>query len=534
MKMFSDVKSKLIKKIDNELFKVYFKGIFIYNNFIDEEAVYSFLDSFSNNSFNFEGTKGNYIIQILDKETGKKFCFTDNSGIYRIYFFKNNISESFLDLVGQISTSEVQLNLNSIVEFLHFGHIYFNKTFVKELQILDKNDFLIIDITDELLIDKKNIPQIEDKPDINFKKSFSDIIRLLKDKNISIDLTGGIDSRLIVSFFNKVIPNFELAISGLPENSDIKIANKIANLIQKPFNPTFHTSIDISKDDLLRIFQNTDGQVDVISYHRNNQLNDDRFNRNIELQISGVGGELFKDFWWLQDFPLYKKKKSNIEKLYNFRIEGTTFPHHILSKELENISLNLKNNTINNLSTFQQSTNTRTYDKIYYEYKMRGNASSYLLSASKYFNVYAPLLELDLVRIGYNLERSSRFFNNFHRMLITSLNKKLAKIKSTEDISSSSLFWYKMADIFGYIKNKSKRITKVLIRKTFKQSVLQESPDNPRVYLDVKKNEFVLEFEQLLKENKIMSEQTSLTSVSKGYFGRFITIGFFIYHIQKD
>ncbi len=531
--MFKNSETSLLRSFDTDLFSVKYKGVFIYKNQIYEQAVRDFLTSSPNASFDFKNVRGNFSIQIFDKKARKTFYFTDNSGLYRIYYYKNILSDSFLDLIQQMDKSEIQLDYDSLVEFLHLGYVHFDRTLLKNVKFLNKNQYIIKSENGEIIVENKNIPLIEENTNLDFKNELSQIIKLFKGMKISADLTGGIDSRLIVSFLNEANLNFETATSGMPENTDVIIAEKVAQLINKDFYVTWHKADNVNNEDLLEIFQKTDSQIDVVRYHRNFQYNEERRERKIELMISGVGGELYKDFWWLQDFPFYRKKKSNIGKLYNLRIEGFNFPHNILNEKIKGISLEFRKRTIGKLEKFKQNFNTATYDKIYYDYKMRGIASAFLSTAGNYFNVYAPLMELDLVRIAFGLNRRERFFNNFHRRLITSVNLELAKILTTEGVSCSSKKLDLISDFFGYTFNKLKRLIKIFLRKFTKKSYLQETPDNPLVYQLIKEQPFNIKYEKLLKRYNIIDENIELTAIPNQYYGRFLTVAILIEFIEN-
>ncbi|RLD59780.1 MAG: hypothetical protein DRJ01_10855 [Bacteroidetes bacterium] len=521
--------------VDLDRFKVYFKGLIYINGFkCGYDTIVEVVNNLSENGkINFNKIKGNYFIIIIDNQKKYKYIFSDNSGIMKIYFNNDTISNSFLELINSNNLSDKKLNYRSIMDFLHFGFIYFNETFLNDVSILSKDKYFEIDDFDNVLSKDKSIAKISDEIALDFYNHFEYINKALTGKKISIDLTGGIDSRLIVTMLSTLNSDFELAISGINGNKDIKIASKIAKIIKKEFFPTYHNPTNITESDLFSIFDITDAQIDIVGYHRNYQLNQERKQRGVDIQISGVGGELYKDFWWLQDFPFYKRKKSNIEKLYNFRIESIGFPHHILEKEMQQISQNFKQLTIERLNDYLLEFNTQTYDNIYYNYKMQGNASAYIRAASNYFTSFAPLLDLDLVRFGFLFSRNERFFNNFHREQISKYNSELAKIKTTELISCSSSTIYKCADVFSYLYDKQLRLSKQILRKIVKKTHFQETPTDNRIYGFVKEFSMIAEIENILKKNRIINHKTDIKSINNNYFGRFITLGLFLKRIGE-
>lgn len=523
------------KKIVFDNFEVYFKGIiFVSGRKAGHESIERIIDFFiGNKRIDFPSIFGNYFVLIIDKRDSKKYFFTDNSGIFKSYIYKDSIFTSFLEIVDyhkEIGLND--LNYSSVVEFLHFGFTYFENTLIESVKRVSGDVYYTFE-NDKIEKKSKGLTPISNSPKVDINKFFSDFVYAVSDKRISLDLTGGFDSRLILSYFIKNNADFELALSGIPGNSDITIASKISGIIQKSFYPTIHSIVGTGEDDLASIFDITDSQIDILDYHRNNQLNKDRLSRGVDLHISGVGGELYKDFWWLQDFPFYNSKKINIEKLYDLRIESSSFPNYILGESVKSISTETRKSNLAKLKEYVLDSNTKTYDNIYYNYKMKTNAGVYISVANNYFISYAPLLEFELVKVGFNLPRCLRFYNNFHRKVITANNPKLAKTRTTEGISSSSNWAIKFLDLFYYAIDKTKRLLKQILRKVFNKTYLQETPTNSDIYNIIRSNQFLEKSIQYLKEIKVLDKNVSADIIPNFLIGRILTLGFLLQRIKK-
>src|SRR5207245_6966712 len=112
-------------------------------------------------------------------------------------------------------------------------------------------------------------------------------------ERVSVDLTGGIDSRLLAVVLNYFGLRFEVAASGVPGNSDVQIARAVAEALGKDFHLTTH---DAAGSDWNELFVISDGLFDLGKTGRPIQLQKDRVKRGITLALSGAGGELYKDF----------------------------------------------------------------------------------------------------------------------------------------------------------------------------------------------------------------------------------------------
>ena len=517
-------------------FIVHYKGFLYVDGFKSgRDSILEILENMAQTSkFDFCAIKGSYVVSIEHKPTGMRWLFADNSGQMKFYYGQNTISPSFLMVLDNEKPSASDLNPRAINDFLHFGFVYFNETFFKSIQALSKDDFFEIDRHGNRKICKKEIPELHGPVKFNFHDHFKNFALALQSyNNISADLTGGFDSRLIVAMLMYFDVDFEMAVSGRQGIKDIKIPAKIAEILQKPFYITYHDATKLREADLRKIFEMVDSQMDVISYHRNYQFNLDRKKRKVDMQLNGSGGALYKDFWWLQDFPFYKKKKSNIEKLYKYRIEAVEFPHYLLGDQLRTVSQKFKNNTIQKLFDYRLTYNTQTYDNINYNHKTQ-NASAYITAASRFFNCTAPLLELDLARFGFSQKRSTRFFNNFHKEYITKYYPQISKIKTTERVRCSSHTKDKIFDVFNYLYDKQIRLTMQILRKTLKKTYLQESPTDKRIYNIVRNFPITDDIENILKKYEIISRDTFLKKVKDQYLGRFISLGMLLERMEQN
>ena len=512
-----------------EIFEVYYTGFFFLPGFPNG------IDTLKELLVQIETTDlgilkdlyGVYFMTIRDLRNEKSYYFIDNSGLFKAYLFEQTISTSFLELINS-AESLLELDNEALVEFLHFGFVHFDKTIFKGVSKLEPNYIYstgsggLIERTD------KAIGRISDDKGMDPNTFFKHLQHSIKNEKVSVDMTGGTDSRLIISALNSQNAEFELAVSGVKGNRDIKIGQKISSRIEKEFHPYYHAVNEISSDSLEHLFDLTDGQVDIVIYQRIYELQKSRMDREISVHLSGVGGELYKDFWWLQDFPKYNKKSANLSKLYQLRIESIAFDHSKLDKSLTTLSRELKKKTLGQLQHLIFPTNSQTYDSIYYYYKMQTAAGYYLTISNRLFKSYAPLIELEMVKFGFNLPRRKRFYNNFHRDFISNSCKPISKIRTDAGLSCSSGTLLKILDLFSYGFNLSIRLLKQILRKVFRKTMFQESPTNKQLYPHVRNLGIIDELFLILKEHHILDKNVSKDQISNNLLGKLITLGLFL------
>ncbi len=105
---------------------------------------------------------------------------------------------------------------------------------------------------------------------------------------------------------------FETAVVGISGNRDIEIAKEVASILKHDIYITYHSIDDLGKD-LYELFAMCEGLCNILKCHTQQIQNRYRLHRGVSLKLSGEGGELYKDFWWLQDFPFYRKKRANLD-----------------------------------------------------------------------------------------------------------------------------------------------------------------------------------------------------------------------------
>ena len=126
---------------------------------------------------------------------------------------------------------------------------------------------------------------------------------------LSIDITGGVDSRLLVAAMDYYDMNYDLAVSGPKDHIDVVYADKIAKTLNKKLTITTQCIENLDAD-LENVFDCCDGIVDITTYHRLFQHQGRRAEGKYDLSISGAGGEIYKEYVWLHDFPFYKSNKA--------------------------------------------------------------------------------------------------------------------------------------------------------------------------------------------------------------------------------
>lgn len=517
-------------------YRVYWEGlVFIPGTLSGTESVKAFLRSITAKGIQdaCRLLSGVFFVLVETKTNGDRYAFVDNSGLYQAFYAGNILSTSFLSLVKHEKLRVSDIDPESVVEFLRLGNIFSERTFFKHIRKFSWDSIYHISGKELNIIPKNILPMDSEAEgnDADLERIFEEQAISLKNCDLSIDLTGGNDSRLLVVMLDFFGLRFETAISGgIASYQDVSISKKIAHSIGRPWFATIH-SVDTLEEDIPRLFTLTEGMYDILYYHRLFQFQKERQGRGVDTIISGVGGELFKDYWWLQDFPFYSRKHSNIDRLVDMRIITSKPVDHMLTKRYARLSSELRNKVVNELSSYIRKTNTETYDSIYYHYMMREIAGRVLTAHSSLLRCYAPFLDPAIARIGFNLPRFQRFFNVYHRRILTRVNPHISRLPTTEGGMSASVRPLNLiSDVPKYVLDRSSR----LLNKLGVLKVQKVSRDNPNLKTLVRKMKLMKESLDILRDVKIINDRITLDQIDDGSLGMILSLGMFVNFLENN
>ena len=484
---------------------------------------------------------GNFYCVVYNKKLDTYSIFTDNSRQSSVFYnLKNNfISSSFLHLVKLSHLETKNILPSSIVEFILTGFIFTSEIFFKNIKIIKANEIITFrGNNSKIILKKKNLKNIFieskkiTKPK-NFIQIFQKIADSLKGNKISITLTGGTDSRTLVTIFHDLNVNFETAVSGVPTCPDVLISNKVAKIRKLTHYTTTHI-IDSKtfEEEINKNFYLGDGLIDVLQTHRLYQFEKDKQKRKIDFSIGGSGGELYKDGGWWRIAFVRKNKKNIINSLINSGLIGWgltkgKIPNNIFHKKLLKLAINYKKDISkklkNRFATNNQQDFYKMADQIFYEYSVRSPRGF----NQRLIKNYNPLLERNIVKLGINILNKERFSHIFYRKIVTSIDPKIAKIKTTRGASTMH------SGIYYIIKDTLKMfLINNMFKKLFKKR--EVAITNPQIYKAVKNSSNIKNLFLLLQKYKIINEKIKPNNIDNKYLGRLITLGMLIKYIEKS
>lgn len=280
----------------------------------------------------------------------------DYWGCYGLYLYKNEnyfaISNSFLYLVNFINRKfKLSINREYFEYFIldPLGSLSYDLTPIQEVSLLKKNCKVIIDIKKKnLAIEdiEQNIPSyaIDSAEtftllDMWYSKYSNLLARLIHDgKNVSMDISGGMDSRAVSTLCESVKNDlrkmrFHSIDDGLyTHGEDYEIASKFAKL----YNFDLNNSSILNIDD---IHFDTNSSILVsfltkLGFH--NQYYFKRsFHKNPIYAFTGAGGEKLRNHWKDQEDVFISQRLAR-DKFFSFSVGKST--EKVLQRTLESVA----------------------------------------------------------------------------------------------------------------------------------------------------------------------------------------------------
>jgi len=479
------------------------------------------------------GLRGTFFLAIFNANTSTGYCCVDNSGLYSAYRGSSAVSRSFLSLQHLESIAFPELDKLAMTEFLQLGHICFRETLTSKIRKIDFDEIVTIG-PDGLKVGKFDRAILTGPQKYNdLLDATSALAESLRNRLVAIDLTGGFDSRLIACLMQHHGVEFESGLSGHWGHVDQKLGSEVAKALGVPFH--FHEyQPDAIKDDLPELLLRLDGLCgSVATCHRLQGLTRDRVGRGVNICLKGQGGEMYKDFFWSQDFPFYRRHKSRIQLLHRLRIEMELLSPSVLTPEFHEHFLARRLKRIAALENYSLALNTQSYDHIYFRERIQSGSSRTTTSSQvTAMPNHSPLSEVWLSQIGFNAPRRLRAFSRVHRHYISRISEQAAAVLTTDGTSARAARSALLMESAGYVANKSRRLFRKL-----NQMALNRTPGlvvaiNAEAEDVVCSTDIAMSALMTLKHHGIVQDHVEFGHISPRFRANFIVLGNYISQIK--
>lgn len=512
-------------------YECFYNG-FIYskNKMMGKETIeYMISELIDSGKITYGNYYGTYHIIIIDYNKKYGICFTDNAGCNCFYYNKekNVLSDSFLELTTV--SKPLEPNCEAITEFLLFNCVYSNSTICNKINRLESNEFIRIN---------NNIMYIENKMLSSFNEvsSYKDMHSFLADTAYSIGdemqyniVTGGADSRTILSHFVNLNRDISLVISGNESMQDVIIAKEIANKLNLDLKIS-DEDIEESESYLKELFIASDGVYGIFSRNRLYRMSIMLKDLNAKVVFGGVAGELYKNSFLNQDFPFLKIGRLNFKKFYRMKVLPKNIDNSYFTDKIKNISVNMEKIISERLFHYEDNFEK---SKVYFNighYLLQHSAITLGNSSSFYYNSSSPLFERDMLKLCYNVNPWKLELNKFQRSEISKYCYDIANIKTDRGNSLNN----SMLVICKEMINSYLYLLKVAYKRTFRRNNKVGICNLPKIYKFGKNTGLFLKAIEKCKKLGIINDTLNGKDLPDELADKLMTIGMLFEEVQDE
>lgn len=380
---------------------------------------------------------GVFALFVHDRERTEWQVASDNLSLHKLFWDGEAVSTSFLDLARRRGACSTDTRVESIAAFLILGYVPGEATFVPAIRKLRGDEVLVLGARRPPRIEPKSVePFADEPPQTQFERHFADFATSLRGRRVSVDITGGFDSRLIAAMLAHHGLPFELVVASGGKSLDVDIAGQVAGALERPFHHHVHDIASLDAD-LPRAFVIGDGQHEIRAIHKDLQNATARLARGMEVMVQGGGGELFCDNHLYQHFPFYGRRRADLDWQYDLRFTSIRLPRSLLGARGAEIAAAVRADHIGRSRRLAGGSAHETYVRIYLLLRW---SETYGRALNNYVNMgldaTAPFLDLRLGLLASRLSPWWGFQRRWHRTVTTRLAPAVAALPTTDGYSA--------------------------------------------------------------------------------------------------
>ncbi len=396
-----------------------------------------------------EEISGQFVLIVFFKNN--LYLCTDKLGYYPLYIYnKNNIisiSNTFLLLARNNKST---LNYLGISQYLseNYRHITYaccNENITNEIKYA--KPATIYNIKEDKL-EKKKYYNLKNNLEFGKYSNFKQIVELgtellksniskLSNLNIRSDITGGVDTRLIVGLLKKLNLNFKVGTQVITEYEDFSNQGKYSEYkIIKQITDLYKLNLNVTTDKDYNLDPNLIDEITLLhsnkqTYNRRTAYFYNSLNDGSTIHLSGMSGtELMR----LSYYDYFKSnEKLDLSKFLRMFVEQVDIMNDSLVSRQDYYE-NLTNFYENNLSEIKYDKAEDLSSYIDYFAFYRTHFCRYLSLANSFMPFYTPYGDFNFATMMYQTSYQQKKKFKIQRQILKNIDPDLAKINSTRGI----------------------------------------------------------------------------------------------------
>jgi len=429
---------------------------------------------------------------VIRNKTGKGCrLVTDHAGIINIYMYRTDRGAALSSSSTALSRSyAVTMNHEAVVQFLRTGNVYGSGTVYNEIELLKPASIYSVDETSEDKV--RHLKHYWTSPvDVWRGVSFEDardrltgdllrFFETVSKENLICDLTAGFDSRLIVSVFSKFRPFTDIRtfVFGPESSREVQLVKDYCRHtgIVNDHLPLPDDWNERFADYVKRSLLITDGEENVFTYAPILWAQEHKADGS-EYSVGGLGGEIYRDFWWIQEV-FCSKRPANLDRLIAMRVLQYEYDYSLFSRQWKPGMMNVKNiirkTYLDALSDMdlENSYNTLQIDNLYFREKVRRWAGRTISSSNQIITVLAPLTSKRCVETALSVPPGYKRNGRLVKSMIENLSVPLSELRMLNGAPCQNMSLHNAHRFAPLVVDFGKRGIRKALQKTMNRTVL--------------------------------------------------------------
>lgn len=433
--------------LENENALLCATGTFIYQGLRGNEALQLLMErlNYQENILNvYADFRGHYNLIHVNKLDSETSIYTDKEGLQSGFVSSQNgrtaFSSSLLLLASLLDSSLDEIALR---EFIHIGACMEWRTLFKNLKKMQagtryskvKGKWR----QDRLWRISVKYPYLSDTDKDIIHKTSSMLMNDLKvtanmkARHLVSDLTGGTDTRTVLSFLLKYHNNLTVSTAGPSNHIDVIISKRIANKLG--LTHYWYQDMEnqeVSHNKVAQAIEIADGNINPFHLLKSLPYFEEKA-RRFKIIFGGNGGPLFKDHYWLFEFNrISRMREPNWQRIANLAVNDYPAQDRLLTNQKDGIYSHLAQMFLNHSKRIV-ATNNQKLDYVYFDLKCAGFHAPQFSLTNQFLDVYHPLMNGDIVEYMLNIKPDIRKRNVLQFTMIYHNNNKLAWIRTDNE-----------------------------------------------------------------------------------------------------
>lgn len=284
-------------------------------------------------------------------------------------------------------------------------------------------------------------------------------------------LTSGLDSRLVVASMAEPGVPVVVTVNGPPELLDVQVAKEAAARFGWPL--VHQERPDGWGEQIWDYFDKgialSDGEV-TGDRTATTAWTKEQLARKHDAAFGGRGGELYREFFWQQEFlRIGRSKRVDLDRLLRFRFSFNARPAlDLFRQDWRPLYFRDQKAAMGALLAEQpEALNTAKLDAIYL-WKTGGHTNFAQIASPQ------PLLTRELVEYTMSLPWRFRMHGTLVRHLITRLHPELARVRTWYGTNAEPLTWQHPIQLISYGTESVKKLIRKMSQITLGRAILSD------------------------------------------------------------